>query len=62
MTRDKLIRDLERAADDVGALPRREMETFLRRAAILLRNLPTSDDQWKPAADTNPSEDCPGEA
>jgi hypothetical protein len=62
MTRDKLICDLERAADDVGALPRRELETFLRRAAILLRNTPTSDDQWTPAADTNPSDDDPGAA
>jgi len=28
----QIIRDLERSADDVGALPRRELETFLRRA------------------------------
>lgn len=45
----RLVRDLERAADNVQDIPRHELQILLKQAALLLRNLPgSSAEQWEP--------------
>ena len=39
MSRETFILDLERAADNIGDVPRHELAILLRRAALRLRNV-----------------------
>jgi hypothetical protein len=38
--RQRVVRDLESAANHISEVPRRELEILLRQAALLLRNIP----------------------
>jgi hypothetical protein len=60
-TRQRVVRELESAADHIGDIPRHELQILLRRAALLLRNIPDPpDEEWVPVDDTN--KDDPGAA
>lgn len=45
--RERVARELESAADNIGNVPRHEFQILLRQAALLLRNLPEPpDEEW----------------
>jgi hypothetical protein len=47
--RQRVVRDLEGAANRIAEVPRRELQVLLRQAALLLRNLPEpKDEEWIP--------------
>jgi hypothetical protein len=59
--RQRVVRELESAAIHIGDIPRHELQILLRRAALLLRNVPEPpDEEWVPVEDSN--NDDPGEA
>jgi hypothetical protein len=43
--RQRVVRDLEGAANRIAEVPRRELQVLLRQAALLLRNLPEPKDE-----------------
>jgi hypothetical protein len=54
MQRDRFVRELEKAADNIAEMPRHELQVMLRRAALMLRNIaaPPADDGWTPVHDS----------
>jgi hypothetical protein len=57
--REKFVRQLEEAADNIRFVPKHELQILLRRAAIRLRNMPTvPEEEWTPIED----DDGPGVA
>lgn len=49
MSRETFIDDLERAADNIGDMPRHELAVLLRRAALRLRNASEPPDDLEQA-------------
>lgn len=61
--RQRVARQLESAADDIGNVPRHELQILLRQAALLLRNLPEPPNQeWISFRRGHGQDDDPGAA
>lgn len=61
--RQRIARELESAANDIGNIPRHELQILLRQAALLLRNLPEPpDEEWMPFRRIDGQGDGPGAA
>ena len=55
--REKFVRQLEQAADNIRNVPKHELQILLRRAAIRLRNLPAvAEEEWTPIEDDDDPE------
>lgn len=61
--RQRVVRDLESAANHIGEVPRRELEILLRQAALLLRNIPEPlGEEWILFRHPEDQDDDPGTA
>jgi len=61
--RQRVVRDLESAANHISEVPRRELEVLLRQAALLLRNIPEPlGEEWIPFRRSEDQDDNPGTA
>lgn len=60
--RQRVVRDLESAANHISEVPRRDLEILLRQAALLLRNIPEPlGEEWIPFRRSE-DQDGPGAA
>lgn len=61
--RQRVARELESAADNIGDVPRHELQILLRQAALLLRNFTEPPDiEWTPFRRVDGHGEDPGAA